>query len=194
MTDHIKVLGFAGSLRQASYNRALLSAAQEVAPQGMSLEIFDLTPIPLYNADVEKQGLPEAVRDFKERIAAADALLIATPEYNHSIPGLLKNAIDWASRPNNNSPLLGKPLAIMGAGGGSGTANAQRHLRQVAAHRRMPVLDAPVIMFAHAVDKFEVDTRARLVHEPSRARIRELLLALGDLVQIVREKTQVSAN
>src|SRR5688572_32897082 len=101
----IHVLGFAGSLRRGSYNRALLRAAQELAPAGMVIEVFDLAPIPLYNADVEAQGDPEPVAAFKAAIRQADALLIACPEYNHGVPGVLKNAIDWASRPPRNAAL-----------------------------------------------------------------------------------------
>ncbi len=99
MNVPVRVLGFSGSLRKGSYNTGLLRAAAELVPDGMTLEIFDLATIPLYNGDVETAGAPEAVRQFKAAIAAADALLIATPEYNYSIPGVLKNAIDWASRP-----------------------------------------------------------------------------------------------
>jgi chromate reductase len=99
VADQINVLGFAGSLRQGSYNKAALRAAVELAPAGMSIATFDLAPIPLYNEDVKQQGFPPPVQEFREKIGAADALLIVTPEYNYSIPGVLKNAIDWASRP-----------------------------------------------------------------------------------------------
>ena len=115
MSLPIRVLGFAGSLRQGSYNRAALRAAGQPMPAGGVLETFDLAPIPLYNGDVEAQGFPPAVQEFKAAIRAADALLIVTPEYNYSLPGVLKNAIDWASRPPQDSPLSGKPIAIMGA-------------------------------------------------------------------------------
>src|SRR5438105_1890059 len=116
MTEvRFEVLGIAGSLRRASYNRGLIRAAREVAPQGMEISAFDLLPVPLYNGDVEAEGDPEPVRDLKERIRAADALLIAAPEYNYSIPGVLKNAIDWASRPPSDSALRHKPIALMGA-------------------------------------------------------------------------------
>jgi chromate reductase len=118
VADPISVLGFAGSLRARSYNRAALRAAVELAPAGMSIESFDLAPIPLYNEDVKQQGFPPAVQDFRDKIRAADALLIVTPEYNHSIPGVLKNALDWASRPAGKSALSGTPVAVIGASTG----------------------------------------------------------------------------
>ena len=116
----MQVLGIAGSLRSASYNRALLRAARELAPAGAEIVDFDLRELPFYDGDVEAAGDPEAVAAFKDAIRAADALLIATPEYNHGLPGVLKNAIDWASRPALASPLAGKPVAIMGASTGRG--------------------------------------------------------------------------
>jgi len=135
----VHVLGISGSLRKASYNTALLRPASELLPRGMTLEVFDLSSIPLYNDDVRALGFPKPVQEFRSRIAAADALLIATPEYNFSIPGVLKNAIDWASRPPD-PPLDGKPLAIMGASTGNfGTVRAQMHLRQVC-------VDIPVVV------------------------------------------------
>src|ERR1043166_6742410 len=127
----LRVLAFAGSLRWKSYNRGLIRAAVHAAPEGTAIGRVGLAPIPLYNADVDEQGLPPAVAHFKEKIRAADALLIATPEYNYSVTGVLKNAIDWASRPSNQSPLQKKPAALMGASGGQmGTARAQLALRQ----------------------------------------------------------------
>src|SRR5205814_8833807 len=123
--------GIAGSLRTGSYNRALLRAAQELAPAGLELLTFDLAPIPLYDGDVEAQGDPEPVGALKTAIRDADALLIVTPEYNYGVPGVLKNAIDWASRPPGQSPLNGKPAALMGATPGmTGTARAQLQIRQ----------------------------------------------------------------
>lgn len=114
MASAVHILGFSGSLRKGSFNTAFLRVASQLLPPDVTLETFDLAPIPLYNGDVEAAGFPEAVVRFKQRIAAADALLIATPEYNYSIPGVLKNAIDWASRPPKDSPLNGKPVAFMG--------------------------------------------------------------------------------
>jgi chromate reductase len=177
MANKIHVLGFSGSLRKGSFNTALLRAAVELLPEGMTLEIFDLSPLPFFNSDLEAQGTPEAVKNFKARIAAADALLIATPEYNYSIPGVLKNAIDWASRTPKDSPLNGKPVAMTGAGGMFGTVRAQMHLRQIALHNGMLVLAKPEVYVARASEKF--DTAGRLIDEPTRQRLRELLEALA---------------
>ena len=177
MTTPIHVLGFAGSLRRTSYNRALLQATGELLPEGMTLEIFDLAPIPLYNGDVEAQGDPEPVRDFKQRIIAADALLIVTPEFNYSISGVLKNALDWASRPSRNMPTAGKPAAIMGAGGRFGTVRAQVHLRYIALEMQMLLLGKPEVMIQRAREKF--DAEGRLTDEATREEIRALLAALA---------------
>src|SRR5687767_13508981 len=129
---HISILGIAGSLREASFNRRALAAAVELAPDGVSIRPFQrLAEIPLYNEDVKARGFPPAASEFREAIAGSDALLFVTPEYNFSVPGVLKNAIDWASRPPD-MPLFGKPVAIMGASTGLvGTVRAQLHLRQI---------------------------------------------------------------
>jgi chromate reductase len=179
MNRPIHVLGIAGSLRAGSLNTAALRAAAELLPEGMTLEIYDLSAIPMYNADVDANGTPDAVQDIKNRIAAADALLIATPEYNYSIPGVLKNALDWASRPAGRSPLNSKPLAIMGvAAGRFGTVRAQMNLRQVAYAMNMLLLNRPEVMIAQAADKF--DAQGRLIDETSRQQIAELLAALAE--------------
>jgi chromate reductase len=172
----IHVLGFSGSLRKKSMNTAMLRAAQELRPEGMQLEVFDLAPLPFYNGDVEALGFPEPVAAFRSRLAAADALLIATPEYNYSITGVLKNALDWASR-GPNSPLFDQPVAMMGAGGGAGTALSQMHLRQICVHNNMHPLARPQVLLARARDRFDVD--GNLVDEEARQRIRELLAALA---------------
>ncbi len=178
MSDPIHVLGFAGSLRKKSYNAAALRAAQQLLPEGLSLEIFDISPIPMFNEDVEAVGYPEPVQHFKARIAAADALLIATPEYNYSMPGVMKNALDWASRPANQTPLSGKPLGIMGASAGPwGTARAQLHLRQSCVYFNSLPLNKPVVQIARAALKF--DAEGRLIDEPTRQEIRALLEALA---------------
>src|ERR1700686_3470048 len=126
----MNILGISGSLRKGSFNTAALRSARDLAPEGVAIETADLTEIPLYNEDVRAQGYPPAVERFREQIRAADALLFATPEYNLSLSGVLKNAIDWASRPPDQ-PFGGKPAAIMGAGAGmAGTARAQYDLRR----------------------------------------------------------------
>src|SRR5881397_4344105 len=130
MKTPIRILGIAGSLRRGSYNRAALRAATELVPEGAILETFELDGIPVFNQD-EEQNPPAKVTEFKSRIREADAILFVTPEYNYSVPGVLKNAIDWASRPYGDSAWDGKPVAIMGASiGATGTARAQYHLRQ----------------------------------------------------------------
>ena len=178
MTEPIHILGVAGSLRQKSYNRAALQAAMEMLPEGVTLETFDISPIPLFNEDVEGKGYPEPVQQFKARIAACDGMLIATPEYNYSLPGVLKNALDWASRPNSTTPLSGKPLAIMGVSGGPwGTARAQLALRQSCVFLNMHPLNRPNVQINHAASKFDAD--GRLTDEPSRQLIRSLLQALA---------------
>jgi chromate reductase, NAD(P)H dehydrogenase (quinone) len=177
MINSINVLGFAGSLRKASYNAAVLRTAKELLPKGMSLQIFNIAWIPPYNSDVEAAGLPEPVRQFKTAIIAADALLIATPEYNRSIPGVLKNAIDWASRPYLHSPLNGKPVAIISVTtGNSGARNAQLHLLEVCAAINMPILDEPQVFIRQATEKFSAD--GHLTDAATCRRIGTLLEAL----------------
>lgn len=169
-----QILGVPGSLRQASYNRGLLRAAQDVAPAGVEIEVFDLADIPPYNADVEKQGDPEPVRALKEAMGTADALLIATPEYNYSIPGVLKNAIDWASRPPADSVLQQKPIALMGASPGRfGTSRAQPALRQVFVFTNSLVMVHPELLVAGARDLF--DDAGTVRDEATRQRIRQVV-------------------
>lgn len=178
MSKSIRALGFSGSLRKGSYNTALLMAAAELLPENMSLEVFDLSPIPLYNDDVRAAGFPEPVRFFRDRITLADALLIASPEYNYSIPGVLKNALDWASRPPD-PPLNGKPAALMGASTGNfGTVRAQLHLRQVCIFTNMFPLNKPEVLVPRAQEKF--DTEGRLKDEATRGFVRDLLSALAE--------------
>lgn len=176
MDDHVKILGFTGSLRRNSYNKAALRAAGELLPDGASLEILDLSPIPFFNEDVEAEGIPATVVDFKNKITAADALLIATPEYNYSIPPVLKNALDWASR-GNDSPLNGKPLAIMSASPSLfGGVRAQYHLRQVCVVLNLLPLNKPEVFIMSAHNKF--DEHGTLVDDHSRTSIAKLLQAL----------------
>lgn len=162
----IRILGIAGSLRQGSFNRATLRAAQELAPPGVEIDSFDIAPIPLYNEDVHQQGYPPPVADFRARIKAADGLLIVTPEYNYSIPGVLKNAIDWASRPPEQ-PFDGKPIGLMGASPGAmGTSRAQYHLRQCFVFLNGLVMARPEVMIPAAGGKF--DAAGRLTDQPTR--------------------------
>jgi len=174
--DQLNVLGIAGSLREGSYNRAVLRAAARLAPEEMRIESFDLASIPLYNEDVREAGFPEPVADFRSRIAGADALLIVTPEYNYSIPGVLKNAIDWASRPPDQ-PFTGKPIALLGASPGRlGTARAQYHLRQCFVFLDGLVMNRPEVMIGGVGEL--VDGRGELTDEGTAGRVRELLEAL----------------
>jgi chromate reductase, NAD(P)H dehydrogenase (quinone) len=178
------ILGFAGSLRGGSYNRGLLRAASELLPPGVSLEILTLEEIPLFSADVMAEGDPPAVQTLKERIKAADAVLIATPEYNYSIPGVLKNAVDWASRPSKNSVLRGKPIGIMGASGGdSGTIRCQMALRQVFIQTHSFVMVQPELRVAQAGTKF--DAAGNLVDAELRERLRAFVAALIDWARLV---------
>ena len=174
--DNITILGFAGSLRKGSFNKSLLSAALELVPDGANLEIFDLEGIPPFNQDQESQP-PERVKEFKARIRAADAILIATPEYNYSVPGVLKNAIDCASRPYGDNAFEDKPVALMGASIGMlGTARAQYHLRQSFVFLNMHPLNKPEVMVPFAADK--VDKTGKLTDDKTRQKIRELLESL----------------
>jgi chromate reductase len=173
MSEHVRILGIAGSLRRASYNRAALRAATQLVPAGVTLDIFELDGIPGFNQD-EEQNPPAKVVEFKRRIREADAILIVTPEYNYSIPGVLKNAIDWASRPYGDSAWSGKPAAIMGASVGTiGTARAQYHLRQVFVFLNMFPLNQPEVMIGHAAERF--DAEGNLTDEPTKDFIRQLL-------------------
>jgi len=173
MNQKVHILGFAGSLRKQSYNKAILAVALESIPDDASLEIFDLEGIPPFNQDLELQP-PDKVKEFKARIRAADAILIATPEYNYSIPGVLKNAIDWASRPYGDNAFDGKPVAVMGASIGTlGTARAQYDLRRSFVFLNMLPLNQPEVMVPFAQDK--VDSKGRVTDENTRKKIRELL-------------------
>jgi chromate reductase, NAD(P)H dehydrogenase (quinone) len=181
----LTILGLAGSLRRLSYNRGLLRAAVELAPCGVRVEELDLAPIPLYNGDDEGERLPPVVADLKARITAADALLLATPEYNHSVSGVLKNAIDWASRPVGSSPLRHKPVAIMGAAtGGFGTVRAQLHLRQVLASTQSYVMVEPAVYVSNSAAKF--DAEGYLSDGATRDAVRGLVEALASWARRLR--------
>jgi chromate reductase len=179
----VRVLGFSGSLRAGSFNRSLLKAAQALAPDAVTIEIFDLAEIPLDNHDVEQRGDPAPVAAFKEAIAAAHALLIVTPEYQRGIPGVLKNALDWASRPARNSPMRG---AIMGASpSATGTARAQEQLRQVLAFNEISTVREPEVLVSRVHEK--VDAAGTFVDESVKPFIRMLLENLAALTIGLRD-------
>lgn len=177
----VHIAGLSGSLRRGSYNTALLRAAQSVLPSNSKLKIVEYAEVPVYNHDVEAEGFPDAVMSMREQLTGADAVLFAAPEYNWSIPGVMKNAIDWASR-GADSPLDGKPAAIMGAGGRLGTAYAQQHLRQILMHNDMRVVTRPNVLISHASKQF--DEELTLTNERHLDQIRRLLGALVDEVEL----------
>lgn len=182
--DEVKILGIVGSLRKDSYNRWALKAAQELLPSGAVLSLIDLHGIPVFDQDNETP-LPTTVLRLKNRILDADAIIIATPEYNYSIPGVLKNAIDAASRPYGQSAWAKKPAAILGASPGQfGTARAQYHLRQVLVSLDMPVVNQPEVMISNAPQRF--DANGKLTDESTKSQIKKLL---KELVQLVRINT-----
>lgn len=186
MAGHIRVFAFCGSLRKGSFNRMALRAAEELAPEGMSFTTCDIGEFPLYNEDVRQLGFPPPVETMRERIAAADAVLFVTPEYNYSMPGVLKNAIDWASRPPDQ-PFDGKPTAIMGATPSMlGTARAQYHLRQICVYLNMFPVNRPEVLIASADKKFDAD--GRLTDEATRKHIAQLMKALADWTEKLRAR------
>jgi len=189
LTVPLKIFGIAGSLRRGSFNRALLNAAIEVAPKGVEINVFQrLAEIPPFNADVEAEGDPEPVAALKSAIRGADALLIASPEYNYGVPGVLKNAIDWASRPPDSSVLRDKPAAIMGATPGmTGTARAQLALRQAFLFTKTFAILQPEVLVARAHEK--IDPEGRLKDEATRGFIRELLESLAAWTLQLRRET-----
>jgi len=171
--EPITIFGFAGSLRKGSYNKALLRTALQLLPKDAKLEIFDLEGIPLFNQDMEKQ-MPEKVKEFKAKIKGADAILVATPEYNYSMPGVLKNAIDWASRPYGDNSFEGKPVAIMSASPGMfGGARAQYHLRQTLVFLDMHPVNKPEVMVPFAHEK--VNEQGIIADAKTREKIKDLL-------------------
>src|SRR5690242_12820831 len=178
MAGSVRILGIAGSLRGASYNRGALRAATTLVPDGATLDIFELDGIPAFNQD-DEQNPPAKVVELKRRIREAHAILIVTPEYNYSVPGVLKNAIDWASRPYGDNAWNGKPAAIMGASIGTiGTARAQYHLRQMMVFLNMFPVNQPEVMIANAAERF--DAQGNLTDETTKEFIRALLQSLID--------------
>jgi chromate reductase, NAD(P)H dehydrogenase (quinone) len=181
-----RIVAFAGSLRRGSFNRALIHAAQELAPDGMAIEPIEIGGLPFYNADVEAQGDPPPVAAFKAALGQADGILIATPEYNDGIPGVLTNAIDWGSRLPGRAPLMGKPVALIGASPSQiGTARAQLHLRQLLGHVQARVLPPPELLIARAHERF--DAGLRLKDEGTRQVLGNLLLRFSRWIARERE-------
>jgi len=192
MSNPVRILGIAGSLRKASFNRAALRAAGTLLPPDATLETFELDGLPGFSEDDERSP-PVKVVELKRRIRAADALLFATPEYNYSVPGVLKNAIDWASRPYGDSAWAGKPAAIMGASPGAlGTARAQYHLRQIFVFLDIHALNRPEVMISDAATRFDAD--GNLTDEGTRERIRKLLAALEDWTRRLQGAGTASAT
>ncbi len=186
-----RVVAFAGSLRRRSFNRALIEAAREIAPPGLTIESVVIGGLPFYDADIETQGDPPAVTEFKAALAAADGILIATPEHNSGIPGVLTNALDWGSRLPGRSPLAGKPVMVMGASPSQvGTARAQLHLRQVLSHVQARVLPPPELLLARAHERF--DAELRLTDENTRLLLAGLLRRFA--AWIARERTAAVAH
>jgi len=182
----IGVLAICGSLRTGSYNRAALRTAIELKPPGMTIETADIGSIPLYNEDVLARGFPAPVETLRRQIAAADALLFVTPEYNYSMPGVLKNAIDWASRPPDQ-PFAGKPVAMMGASPGmGGTVRAQYDLRRSCVFLDMHPLNKPEVFIGAAQTKF--DAAGRFTDEAGRGFIRDLMVALEQWTRQIGRK------
>jgi chromate reductase len=187
----LHIASFAGSLRSASFNRALLENAQELAPDTLTIDIVDIADVPLFNQDVEAQGDPPAVKTFKDAIRDADGLLIATPEYNHGVPGVTKNLIDWASRPPRNAPLNEKPVAIMGASPGlTGTARGQSQLRQAFEFTNSLCMPQPEILVYRAHEKF--DDRGRLTDERTREHLSTFLHAFAQWIRRMQHASEIA--
>ncbi len=176
MAKKTKILAFGGSLRKGSYNKALLKGAIKLAPDDALVTEFDIKDIPIFNQDLESR-LPESVSEFKREIREADAVLIVTPEYNYSIPGFIKNAIDWASRPYNDNVFNEKPVAIISSSGGfiSGS-RAQYHLRQVLVFLNAHALNKPEVMIPFVNEK--IDSEGNITDDKTKEKIREQLIAL----------------
>lgn len=167
MAQKIPIAGISGSLREGSYNTATLRALKEIASDTLDIDIVTLEDVPLFNEDVEAQGWPDRVQALRDRIEPAEGIIFATPEYNYSVPGVLKNAIDWLSRPERKGPIFGKPAAIIGATPSMvGTARAQAHLRQVVFYNGMPLIADVEILVARAGEKF--DDQGRLTDNETR--------------------------
>lgn len=192
MSKPIRILGIAGSLRRESYNRGALRAATELVPEGATVDIFELDGIPGFNQD-DEQNPPAKIAEFKRRIREADAILFVTPEYNYSIPGVLKNAIDWASRPYGDNSFDGKPAAIMGASVGAiATARAQYDLRKMFVFLNIFPINQPEVMIGNAAERF--DEQGNLTDEKTKDYIRRLLQNLVDWTHRIGQPQKLPAR
>jgi chromate reductase len=181
MSDKLRFAGISGSLRKGSLNTALLTTVQSLLPADVEFSVVPIGDLPLFNSDLEADGPLEVVQEFKRKLASADALVIASPEYNYSVPGVLKNALDWASR-GKDSPLLNKPVAIMGASPGQlGTARMQMHLRQVMLFNNMRPVNKPEVFIGQAKSKF--DGNGVLTDDTTKETIRLQMAALYDMTK-----------
>ena len=187
MPEPFSVVAFAGSLRAKSYNRALARAVRDLAPRTLSVRIEEIDAIPLYNFDVEQAAFPEPVARLKAAIRAADGTLVVTPEHNFSMSGVLKNAIDWISRPPGDAALRGKPVGVLGATPGlAGTARAQMHLRTVLVNLNAIVMPQPAVLIPRANEKF--DAAGRLTDEETAKHIRAYLSAFAQWIALIGRK------
>jgi len=191
MVDQARILGIAGSLRKASYNRGALRAAQQLCPADATIEVFELDGIPAFNQD-EERNAPQEVIKLKQKIRSADAILLVTPEYNYGMPGVLKNAIDWASRPYGDNAWDGKPVALMSAamsmGGG---VRAQYQLRQSFVFLNMEAVVQPEVAIGNATERF--DQQGNLKDETSRKLIAQLLQNLVQKVKLLKPAMKAAA-
>jgi chromate reductase len=191
MSAHLHILGISGSLRAGSLNTALLRNAQAMLPAHVSLSLADLSGIPLFNQDLE-HAPPEAVQTLKAQIAGADALLFAVPEYNYSLSGVLKNAIDWVSRPPEAQPFAGKPAAVMSAGGRFGGVRAQAHFRQIAAGLEMLVMPKPELLIPQAKQKF--NSAGELIDPEACDQLRAFIEAFMHWIKRLRQEHSAAAS
>lgn len=181
----VKIAGICGSLRAASYNRGLLRVAAVSVPDGASMEVVEIGDLPLFNEDLEKPSWPEPVMAFRRALWRADAILFVTPEYNAGMPGVLKNAVDWASRPHRSSPLDCKPVALLGATAGRGsTLQAQAQLREALVYTGSCTLSQPEFSLTRASTAF--DAAGRLIEDDAREALRELLDTFAQWVRVIR--------
>ncbi len=180
----IRVLGISGSLRKASFNTGLLRAAQDIAPDGVEIKIYDIREIPFYDGDVESDGDPAAVVALKSAIQNADAVIFATPEYNWGTSGVLKNAIDWASRDRSDGSLMGKPATIIGAGGRAGTARAQMQLHETLAETGALVMVKPGLQI-QAFSPQQFDANGNLIDEKTKELLAKHVEALVTWTRLI---------